>query len=125
LVSCPLCERDQLRASVAELEQQLQYERDHSKMLSEANAALHAEKRTVEEYCAKIRGEYTAAARERDEARGEVERLRELLGDWRFYLTRQIVFAADGQPVSQWDVITPVLQERIDAALSAKGNSDG
>ena len=54
---------------------EVQHERDHSKMLSEANSALHVEKRAVEDYCAKVRGEYTAAKTEADALRARVQQL--------------------------------------------------
>lgn len=44
-------------AALVAAEAELVHERDHSKMLSESNSALHVEKRAVEDFCAKLRGE--------------------------------------------------------------------
>jgi len=76
-------ELDSLRARLAECErerdearQQNQHERDHSTMLSESNSALHVEKRAVETYCAKVRGELTAALARAEQAERERDELK-------------------------------------------------
>lgn len=57
-----LCEVDS--QTVVALLDELQHERDHSKMLSEFNSVLHVEKRAIEDYCAKVRGAYTSAVQQ-------------------------------------------------------------
>lgn len=63
--------------------QQLQYEREHSAMLSETNTRLCMEQQERDSFLAKVRGDYTEAKRARDsalaelaEARATIEQLR-------------------------------------------------
>lgn len=46
---------------LAAADKQRQYERDHSKMLSDSNTALFIEKARVEAFCTQVRGQYTLA----------------------------------------------------------------
>lgn len=56
------------------LQTQLGHEREHSKMLSDSNSALFIEKARVEDFCAKVRGQYT-------EAHAQVTRLASALAE--------------------------------------------
>ena len=49
-------------------------------------------------------------------AHEEIGRLRELIGDWKFYMERQGV---DGFGRS-WDMLNPSLRDRIDAAIGGE-----
>lgn len=67
--------RDAALAEVERLTVQNGHERDHSAMLSEANSALHVERRAVEDYCALVRNELTRALAEVGTLRARVAEL--------------------------------------------------
>lgn len=133
MVSCPLCDRDRLRARVAELEKERdEAQRQHDGRVRQAEK-LGRRLQVAEAFVAKIKGglkdawkgeraKLRAAAvkyrLERDEARGEVERLRAV-----FEAAVECVGYSDPDPncADEWNALV----RSVRAALSAKGNSDG
>jgi hypothetical protein len=106
-------ERDEAR-------QQLQWERDHSKMLSDTNARLCLDNQEMERFLAKVRGDYTEACRERDQARSELSKAERELD----YIASTLCAGARNEGVPARTIVGRVIEDRTNERDLARAERD-